>query len=1774
MRTRALFTLTVASGLLWAAHAAALPQNATVTGGQATLTQSGNQLTVTQSTDRAVLNWDSFNLATGEAAHFALPNANSISLNRVTGGGTSLIDGSLTSNGNLYLLNPQGIMFGAGAAVDVGGLLATTATLSDAAFLSGNTFAFTGGTGTVTNHGAITGNNIVLAAPTVENHGTLTANGGHVALAGAGAFTIDPVGDNLLTLSPDPAAFATRVANSGHIHVGDGTATLATQLTEAAYTGVVNMDGMVEATGFTTNGGHIILNGNGGTTQVAGTLAANSNVANGGTVEVLGNFVDIQTGAALTANGATGGGTVLAGGNYQGKGPQPNAAATRVATGTILAANATDNGNGGKVVTWADNTTTFHGTAQARGGANGGNGGLIEVSGKQSLAFNGAADTLAPQGRNGMLLFDPANITITDGGPDADDAEVADGTVADTDGGAGDFLISEQALEALSAGTDITLQATNNITVQDLTDDTLALATTGNVTFTADSDTDGSGSFAMNAGDTVTTGGAGLTITGAGITLGGLNTSAGSGGAIAITANGGAGPIALGGNLTTNNGAITLAGPTTLTADAALTSNGGLLTTTGSLTGAYTLGLNAGSGNITLGGTSNLTGLTFTGGNTLTLQGSHILGSDIDFSALTGLTLAANTTLNAGTNAIITDAANTINGAYTLGLTGGDITLAGTLGGSTPLTTLTTTASGNLTLATTTTSGNQTHTGATITTGGTLTTTGGTLTLTGPVTLGGATTFTATANNVSVANTINGGQALTINTPSGNTNLASIVGGSTPLTSVLLNTSTFTAKGITTGGAQTYTGTGTIQGTFGAGGNVLFNSPVNLTAGTAFTTAGNNVTFASTLNGAQGLTASTGAGQLNLQGAVGGITPLLSIASTGGATITANTTTTGAQSYQALNLDATLTSTGGNIATTGALTLLGDSILNTATAGSNISLGGTTTGSLYNLALNAGTGDLAILGDLTLNTLTLTAADDLTLGAGLTTTNGLDFSSIDDIVLTAASGINTGSNAITMNSGNTISGAFDLDLTGSTIALGPVNGVNNLTLTASTAGNVNYAVSTVGTQTYNGPTTLNADLTTTADDVTLAGATALGADVTIATTGGALDAQSTVDGAHALTATTGTGDITLAGTIGGSTPLTGLNLTTTGALDTQTVTLAGDAILAADTLTLGNTFTGTNLTGTGTTGIDAQTIALTGNLNLNAPALTLNQLVTAQNIDLTGALSSAFPITAGGYLLLTGDSTLGGSLAATTDLTILGNTTLTANSTLTSGGGAADTLTVSGNVDGDYDLTLVAGSGDIALTGNIDTNGLTFASGNTLTYGGGTLEADTGINFGNLSGITLMGDTNIYGRDGASRSNVSSGNNTILAGTTGVDLYVYGNVVTMNQIGDAGAGKLESLTVDAAIAQLLGNIYTVGDQTITAQEGLAGFLLTGGGDIVLNTTANLVGDIFIETSGGDIYINQPLNGAYQMSLNAGTGTANVNAALGDVVPLTNMTITAATINLSQPITTTGNQTYTGETNLNTTLTIAQSDIVYNSPVNLGANGTIDTSGNNGNITFNNTVDGPYNLVLRAGPTGNITFNNTVGETTRVGSLTVESTGNITFNNGLHVQDYYQNRINGLASFGSAPGLDATGGVYIATSNDLTGTFHGRTVSLESDGLISGLVYATESLTLNAAQTILGGTIRGMDGRDAARLIGFGGLTGGPHYFGGLALPLVDDYVPQPNRMAQLFGRAPSVTGAPLGIGGNVLAELNPFTAAPTLLLADDGLIQPIDNQSTTHTTTF
>ena len=303
--------------LLPVALVCAAPVGGQVSAGSGQITQTGNATTIQQGSDRLAINWNSFNVGANESVRFNQPNASAIALNRVLGQDSSKILGNLSANGQVFILNPNGVLFGSGAQINVGGLVASTLNLSDSDFMNGNgRYAFTPVAGkagaSVINQGSITANGgyIALLAPQVINQGTLTANGGNVSLAAGTQMSLTLGAHGLLSLSIDQGAVDALAANHNLIQADDGVVLLSSKGQDAVLSGVVNNSGVIQARTVSNQGGAIRLLAQGGTVQADGTLDASASTGgNGGFIETSGDKIKIADSVRITtaaANGKTG----------------------------------------------------------------------------------------------------------------------------------------------------------------------------------------------------------------------------------------------------------------------------------------------------------------------------------------------------------------------------------------------------------------------------------------------------------------------------------------------------------------------------------------------------------------------------------------------------------------------------------------------------------------------------------------------------------------------------------------------------------------------------------------------------------------------------------------------------------------------------------------------------------------------------------------------------------------------------------------------------------------------------------------------------------------------------------------------------------------------------------------------------------------------------------------------------------------------------------------------------------------------------------------------------------------------------------------------------------------------------------------------------------------------------------------------------------------------------------------------------------------------------
>jgi filamentous hemagglutinin family protein len=417
-----------------------LPTGASVASGSAAIgAPAGNALSVTQTSARAIINWGSFSIGQANSVTFNQPGASSAVLNRVTGSTTSTIAGQLNANGQVYLVNPNGISITPSGAVRVGGgFVASTLAISNDDFNAGNlNFTGNGASAAVSNAGSIVagpGGFVGLLGGSASNSGTIVVPLGKVGLGSGEQATLDLTGDGFLQVAV-PANAKTAdgqalVDVSGKIRAAGGSVQLEAATVASAIRDAVNVSGFVSASSAHASGGSIVLGGGpGGNVSVTGRLVA-SGRSTGGRIRIAGanvslrnariaaqsragqgGTVTVKAGAAATlgastidVSGASGGGTVRIGG--------AQTQSVSIDSATTIKADATAKGNGGAIIIRSGGQTAVHGSLTAIGGPLGGDGGQIETSGK-TVDFAGlSVNASAALGKAGTWLLDPTDLII------------------------------------------------------------------------------------------------------------------------------------------------------------------------------------------------------------------------------------------------------------------------------------------------------------------------------------------------------------------------------------------------------------------------------------------------------------------------------------------------------------------------------------------------------------------------------------------------------------------------------------------------------------------------------------------------------------------------------------------------------------------------------------------------------------------------------------------------------------------------------------------------------------------------------------------------------------------------------------------------------------------------------------------------------------------------------------------------------------------------------------------------------------------------------------------------------------------------------------------------------------------------------------------------------------------------------------------------------------------------------------------------------------------
>lgn len=318
-KTLALLVMSALS--LGASSVDAMPEGGVVRSGSGSVTQNGKEMTIRQDSGRLAMDWTGFSVGKDETVRFQQPGKDALALNRVTGNQQSVIDGSLLSNGHVLLVNPNGVVIGKNASIDVGGLVASTAQVKDNFMkeFGNSTGAFSlGGVsdGKIINEGTIQaeGGLVAFHAAKVENSGTISNTGGSAVLAAADTLTLTPDADGKLNFTVDGKAAEASALNKGAITADGGTIVMTADSASDVMSTVVNNSGTLQARTLRKNEkGQILLDGGDkGQVEVSGTLDASGTEdgQSAGNIKVIGEKTIVHDRTNLLARGNVDGGKI------------------------------------------------------------------------------------------------------------------------------------------------------------------------------------------------------------------------------------------------------------------------------------------------------------------------------------------------------------------------------------------------------------------------------------------------------------------------------------------------------------------------------------------------------------------------------------------------------------------------------------------------------------------------------------------------------------------------------------------------------------------------------------------------------------------------------------------------------------------------------------------------------------------------------------------------------------------------------------------------------------------------------------------------------------------------------------------------------------------------------------------------------------------------------------------------------------------------------------------------------------------------------------------------------------------------------------------------------------------------------------------------------------------------------------------------------------------------------------------------------------------------
>jgi len=361
-----------------------LPKDMQVRQGQINTENKLQELIIRQGTENGIINWKEFSIGEKEKVLFTLPNGDSKTFNRVIGENLSEINGKLSSNGTIYLINQNGILIGPNGSIQTKGFVGSTLDLSNEDFLIKAQKFYGQSEASIENNGLIeTDGNICLFAKELINQGLINSKKGNVYL----------LSSNELIYQPHA-----REEIYYQIPINDP---------EEESIGKLVNKGIIEANTLQEENGRVYLIASTGDAEVHGNIQAEE-------VRVLGKKALVYETSNIDTSKEGKGGTVLIGGDYKGQNPEvQNANLTWVAGGATIRADGT-NGDGGKIICWSDYATYMYGSLSAKSKEKG-DGGFIEISSPYTLSYSGDVNASSINGKAGTVLFDPSDITVSVG---------------------------------------------------------------------------------------------------------------------------------------------------------------------------------------------------------------------------------------------------------------------------------------------------------------------------------------------------------------------------------------------------------------------------------------------------------------------------------------------------------------------------------------------------------------------------------------------------------------------------------------------------------------------------------------------------------------------------------------------------------------------------------------------------------------------------------------------------------------------------------------------------------------------------------------------------------------------------------------------------------------------------------------------------------------------------------------------------------------------------------------------------------------------------------------------------------------------------------------------------------------------------------------------------------------------------------------------------------------------------------------------------------------